>query len=111
MLPRQSRFDRGAFTRAFAAGRRVHTPLFSLIYRPAPALRGAAVVSKKVAKSAAARNLLRRRIYAALAVVASAGGEVIVVAKPPARSQSYAVLEAALGEAYARAVGFGGTSR
>lgn len=89
----------------------MHTPLFSLIYRPASALRGAAVVSKKVAKSAAARNLIRRRLYAALQVVSTAGGEVIVVAKPAIRTRSYAALEAALRDAYVHAVGFGGTSR
>jgi len=85
MLPKSARLSREAFTKYFTSGRRFNNPELSIIYTPGTTLRGAAVVSKKVAKSAVTRNTLRRRLYATLrAVAAEAGvtGVVIIIAKP-----------------------------
>jgi ribonuclease P protein component len=58
----------------------------TVIYTPETTLRGAVVVSKKVAKAAVTRNTIRRRLYAALRQIAEETGltgVVIVVVKPP----------------------------
>lgn len=66
MLKKSARLTTAAFDAAFAAGRRLHTPYFQLIYVPAASFHASAVAGKKVAKTAVGRNRLRRQMYGAL---------------------------------------------
>lgn len=66
MLRKTERLLRTGFDRTFARGKRIHTPLFQLIYEPSDAFHGSVVVGKKVAKKAVDRNRLRRQIYGVL---------------------------------------------
>ena len=93
MLPRVARFDRTTFAQALRAGRRTHTPFFSLVKSPAPNFRVAVVVGKKVAKQSVARNRLRRRLYAAFAHVEPAPGHYILIAKAGSAALPYGALE------------------
>ena len=85
MLAKEQRLGRSEFSRFFASGVRRHSVYFTLIYTPYPTLRGAVVVSKKVAKKAHERNTIRRRVYATLRSVATRSslvGVYILIAKP-----------------------------
>ncbi len=111
MLPKNTRFDRTSFARTLRAGRRIHTPLLSLVHVTTPDFRVAAVVSKKVAKRAVVRNQLRRRLYVAITRLAPPHGHYILIAKPGATELSYTELEVALARALAAAVGVSRTTR
>lgn len=79
---------RQEFGRVFSSGRRVHTPLLSVVVSPDMPFKAAVVVSKKVAKGAVARNKLRRRIYALLRERDLARGGYIVILKPSVKYES-----------------------
>jgi ribonuclease P protein component len=64
MLKKKERLTRAEFDAAFAAGKRVHSPLLQVIVAPSPSFHGAVVVGKKVYKKAVDRNKLRRQLYA-----------------------------------------------
>lgn len=66
MLKKKERLTKKEFDRFFSAGRRIHSPAFTLLYTPNPTFHGAVVVGKKVYKKAVDRNHLRRRLYNAL---------------------------------------------
>lgn len=86
MLAKKDRLSRPEFTRFFASGVRHHSEVLTVIYSPDKRLRGAVVVSKKVAKKAHERNTIRRRLYAALERLGKEkglSGVFIVVTKPP----------------------------
>ncbi|QQR64725.1 ribonuclease P protein component [Candidatus Kaiserbacteria bacterium] len=63
MLPKKERLSRLEFNRFFSVGKRYHSPLFTLVYAPSPALHVSVVVSKKISNHAVVRNKIRRRIY------------------------------------------------
>lgn len=105
MLPKQARLPREVFGRYFTSGRRFQSQTLTVIHTPEATLKGAVVVSKKVAKSAVTRNTIRRRLYAALRQVATETGlvgVVIVVVKPPLatlpRSAQHEALRALLSQ-------------
>lgn len=104
MLPRRSRLDHLRVANALSVGKRLHTPLFSLLYTAAPDARAAVVVGRRVA-GGAARNRLRRRFYAALRGGLPVTGHLVVIAKPPAATASYEELETGLREALLRLLG------
>ncbi len=66
MLPKKERLSRQAFSRFFSVGRKIHTPLFQVVYSPHPTLHVSVVVSKKISKRAVGRNKIRRRVYDAV---------------------------------------------
>jgi ribonuclease P protein component len=72
------------FTTYFKSGRRIQSPVATLIVSPHQQFHGAVVVSKKVHKSAVKRNRLRRRAYAQLyqALNNHQTGVFILVLKP-----------------------------
>ncbi len=63
MLKKKERLTKKEFDRSFSSGKRVHSPLFTLIYNKADDFHCAVVVGKKVYKKAVARNRLRRQVY------------------------------------------------
>ncbi|MBY0309716.1 ribonuclease P protein component [Patescibacteria group bacterium] len=86
MLSKQDRLSRPEFSEYFKSGSRQHSDVLTAVYTPHARLRGAVVVSKKVAKKAHERNTIRRRLYAALERLGKERGlvgVVILVAKPP----------------------------
>lgn len=100
MLKRTERIKRHDFGRV-AAGRVVHTPLFTLKLLPVvPTDTGSGqfsvVVSKKVAKTAVARNSLRRKVYAAIQDSNPNSTHGILYMKPESMSASYEYLQAAI---------------
>lgn len=66
MLKKKERLTKKEFDRFFSAGKRIHSPAFTLLYTPHESFHGAVVVGKKVHKKAVDRNRLRRRLYNAL---------------------------------------------
>lgn len=66
MLKKKERLTKKEFDRFFSAGKRIHSPAFTLLYTPSETFHGAVVVGKKVYKKAVDRNRLRRRLYNAL---------------------------------------------
>ncbi len=106
MLQKKERLNREKFNRFFSVGRRVHSPLFTLIYTPHPTFHGAVVVSKKVAKLAVTRNTIRRRIYAMLRTHAihRQGGVYIVVVKKPITDATRGTVAKSIAETLSRLV-------
>jgi len=89
MLAKKARLSRKEFDHFFAVGKRLHSPLFQVIYKESAASHGSAVVGKKVAKRAVDRNTLRRRMYGILYPYlksAQTPRTVIVIAKAGART-------------------------
>ena len=75
MLSAKYRFhSRGGVNFTYKHGRRINTPLVTLIYAPnsRKKTRCAVVVSKKVMKTAIGRNRIRRRVYEAIRLELSA---------------------------------------
>jgi ribonuclease P protein component len=64
MLSRKNRLTRSQFSEYFSTGKRLHSPLFTLVYKEDNSFKASAVISKKIAKTAVARNKFRRRVYA-----------------------------------------------
>ena len=64
MFSRLQRFHGHNSLRAvYQTGKSVYAPHMKLLWLPAPGLKVAVVVSKKVHKSAVVRNRIRRRLY------------------------------------------------
>lgn len=86
MLKKQHRLSRSEFMHYFETGRKHHSQYLTIITAPAPALKGAVVVGKKVAKSAVARNRFRRQLYGVLErclLPEAYPRVVIIITKPP----------------------------
>ena len=66
MLSRASRLRAAEVRHVLGNGRGVRGEYLSLKYVPGRAFRGAAVVSKKLAKTAPLRNSIRRAVYTAM---------------------------------------------
>lgn len=99
MLPKRQRLTKKEFDRFFSAGKRGHSPLFTLIHSPGDQFHGAVVVGKKVFKRAVDRNRLRRRLYNALyglSVANNLRGVYIVLTKPAAAPATFSELKEAL---------------
>ena len=99
MLKKKQRLTKAAFDQYFKSGKRIHTPLFQLIYTPCNTFHGAVVAGKKVSKKAVDRNVVRRRIYAALYALykeQSCTGVYIVIAKPVVKSATYSEIKETL---------------
>lgn len=99
MLSKKERLNREDFNRFFAVGKRVHTPLFTLIWAKSPQFHASVVVSKKVAKGAVTRNKIRRRIYDALRRLSredGVKGVYIVLTKKDVVTATYTDLKATL---------------
>lgn len=96
MLKKKERLTRAEFDTAFAAGKRVHSPLLQVIVAQSPSFHGAVVVGKKVYKKAVDRNKLRRQLYATVYQFSKKNAltakTFITIAKP-------AVAKAPIGEA------------
>ncbi len=83
----------------FRAGKRLHTPLFQVIYTKTEDFHGVVVVGKKVHKRAVDRNLLRRRVYNILYRLSQdkdLNGVYIIIAKPPAAGADFVTLKHAI---------------
>lgn len=96
MLPKKERLSRLEFNRFFSVGKRLHTPLFQIVFSPHDALHASVVVSKKIAKRAVVRNKIRRRIYDIVRNYHSQKGMCgvfIFVVKPGAVTASYGALK------------------
>ena len=92
MLKKKERLNREQFSRSFSLGRRIHSPLFTLVYEPTKKLGVAVVVSKKVARKAVLRNKIKRRVYNSIRVQlqhASRTGTFIFLVKPSVLKHSY----------------------
>jgi ribonuclease P protein component len=90
MLPKTQRLSTFEFTQHYqTASVRRHATHVSVLYSPAPALKVAMVVGKKVAKTAVLRNELRRQGYGVVAEMHKnnqlALGTYIIIAKPSYR--------------------------
>ncbi len=97
MLKKKERLTKKEFDRFFASGRRLHFPLFTTIFSPAPDFHAIVVVGKKVYKSAVDRNRLRRRLYNILYRLSRENelkGVYIVLTKPTAAKANFAALKA-----------------
>ena len=92
MLSRPKRLSRTAFGQA-STGKRAISAHFSVVVRKRPGqARGAAVVSKKVAKKSVDRHLLKRRVLAVLAPLLSEGFSVVVYARAGSPTLPFLVL-------------------
>lgn len=97
MLAKSERLTRAEFTHYFKTGRRIHSPLATLVFASHEQRHGAVVVGKKVAKRAVDRNTLRRRVYATLRHrTEGMTGVFIVILKPAATTVSRAELREAI---------------
>jgi len=99
MLKKKERLTKKEFDRFFSSGRRLHSPLFTLIYSQDANFHGAVVVGKKVFKHAVDRNRLRRRLYNILYRLSresERSGVYIVLTKPAAGLVSFDELKKAL---------------
>ncbi len=105
MLKKSHRLTRQQFSEYFTAGRRIHTPHFTIITAPADQFHGAVVVGKKVYKKAVDRNRCRRRVYGTLyrwQQRCGATGVYIIIAKPTAADLSQSLLAPTVTEALLR---------
>lgn len=95
MLKKKQRLSKRQFDTFFRTGKRLHSPLFQVIYARTADFHGAVVVGKKVHKRAVDRNLLRRRVYNVLYRLSQdqdLNGVYIIIAKPPAAGVDFAEL-------------------
>ncbi len=70
-------------------GRKLHTPLFTIVYSPEETFSASVVVGKKVYKQAVKRNRLRRQVYSVVSDIYTKKqikGSLIVIIKPLASS-------------------------
>ncbi|NCN52722.1 ribonuclease P protein component [Candidatus Parcubacteria bacterium] len=105
MLAKTERLTKSDFDRFFASGKRLHTPLFTLVCAPHNAFHGAVVVPKKILKSAVKRNKIRRQVYDILRRLARAQartGVCIILLKKDAVGASYEDLSHAVSAAVGR---------
>lgn len=103
MMKKSRRLTTGLFNQYFKSGSRQHGTYIQLVYSPAPHLKVAVVVGKKVYKKAVDRNRLRRQLYAyAQTHLTDKTGVFIVITKPAAQTVSVAVVIAEMDELLAR---------
>ena len=96
MLPKKERLSRVEFNRFFAVGKRLHTPLFTMVYVSFGELHASVVVPKKVSTKAVVRNRIRRRIYDIVRqhrTQTGVRGVFIFLVKPTALDSSYETLK------------------
>lgn len=99
MLNKKERLTTKEFDRFFKSGRRIHSPLFTLVYNDAADFHGAVVVGKKVSKKAVQRNKFRRRVYNALYSLSrekGLKGVYIVLTKPAVAEASFSAIKESL---------------
>lgn len=99
MLKKSDRLTKKEFDRFFSSGRRLHTPLFTLVHTSQAGFNGAVVVGKKVFKRAVDRNKLRRRLYNILYRLSreqTLSGVYIILTKSPAANADFAELKSTL---------------
>lgn len=97
MLRKTKRLTTAAFDQYFKAGKRYHSPHFTVVYTPTKDFHAAVVVGKKVSKKAVDRNRLRRQIYSRLYTLHQNGqleGTLIVLTKPSATTLGKSLTEA-----------------
>ena len=91
MLPKKNKLNREAFDGVWKEGGRIHSPLFTFIYKKSADVgHYSAVISKKVAKTAVLRNRLRRLIYKTIDFVGGRGKPIsgVFILKPEAKTTS-----------------------
>jgi len=96
MLKKANRLSRTQFSEYFRSGKRHHFEHLTIIYSPAPTLRCAVVIGKKVAKGAVRRNTLKRRVFARLSQTQkefASNGVFIIILKPSFNSLSRAAAD------------------
>lgn len=96
MLPKKERLSRSEFNRFFSVGKRLHTPLFTMVYVPDSVLHASVVVPKKVSTKAVVRNKIRRQIYDIVRQHRSrlrTQGVFIFLVKPAVGGASYEMLK------------------
>lgn len=101
MLKKKERLTKKEFDRFFSSGKRIHSPLFTLLYTPDESFHGAVVVGKKIHKKAVDRNRLRRRLYSALykeVKDTDTKGVFIVLTKPGAVGLDFSLLRLAISD-------------
>lgn len=86
--------------RAFRPARRIHGAYFSLAVAPAPAVKAAFVVSKKIAPRAVTRNLVKRRSRASLSplIARLAPAHYVFYAKKEAVAASFSEIKNDIGK-------------
>lgn len=97
MLNKKERLSKKEFDRFFVSGKRLHSPLFTIVYSQSPTFHAAVVVGKKVYKHAVDRNRLRRRLYSILYHLSrdqGLKGVYIVLSKPAAAKATFTDLKA-----------------
>jgi len=93
MLTKKQRLTTKEFKTLFEAGKKVHTPLYSVVYVPSSTFHASVVVSKKVARRAVDRNAMRRRVYSIVQNYTQNKGTFIFLMKKKAFEVEYAVLK------------------
>lgn len=99
MFKKRERLTKKDFDTYFKSGRRIHHPLFTLVYTPHEEFHGAVVVGKKVSKKAVERNKIRRRVYSALYTQykeQNLHGVFIILTKPPIKGVSFSEIQRTL---------------
>lgn len=99
MLKKKDRLTKKEFDRFFSSGRRLHSPLFTLVHSQNESFHGAVVVGKKVFKKAVDRNRLRRRVYNIIYRLSrenKLAGVYIVLVKPIAAKATFGELRSSL---------------
>lgn len=99
MLKKKERLTKKEFDRSFSVGRRLHSPLFTLVWEDGSDFHGAVVVGKKVFKRAVDRNRLRRRLYNILYRLSRENnllGVYIILTKPAAKEVTFLELREAV---------------
>ena len=92
MLPRTQRLTRAEFLATKHKKKLFHSPVFLVSVTYSETLKGAVVVSKKVARGAVERNRIRRRMYAVLQDVlkmAQNNAHIVIVAKKGIETTSF----------------------
>jgi ribonuclease P protein component len=96
MLRKKERLNRETFNRFFSIGKRVHSPIATLVYSPHPTFHASVVVSKKIDSRAVRRNKLRRQAYDIVRNHTQAepiNGVFIIILKPPVVSVGFEELK------------------
>ena len=105
MFPSNHRLPRPQFVVLRRIGKKIHHPLFSIVYTPSPSQnsRAGIIVSAKVVPSAVSRNLLKRRLRSAVSVIfpkLNPPLDFIIIAKPASLHTSVSLLTQSLNQAF-----------
>lgn len=97
MLSKRQRLSRKDFSFVYKHGKRLNTPLYSLIYKDTNTKpQFSVVVSKKVSKSSVTRHILKRRFYGAirdfLKKQPDFSQSVVVILHPQSAKEPYSVI-------------------